>query len=118
MRRWAAANASAVNVDRETVKFLNHTFKTSRSDWPATWRNWLLEAQDRMGARQGAPPESFRERDARVQSARVAEFTGGLVSARPKAEVIDVTARTVDRTDLLEDGSDLRRGLAAAVGRA
>lgn len=43
----AEASAPGVNVARELAKFKDHTFKTARSDWPATFRNWLRDAADR-----------------------------------------------------------------------
>jgi hypothetical protein len=43
----AEVAAPGVNVARELAKFRDHTFKTARSDWPATFRNWLRDAADR-----------------------------------------------------------------------
>lgn len=46
MREWATANVPSVNVDRETLQFVDHhtargsTFK----DWPAAWRTWMRNA--------------------------------------------------------------------------
>lgn len=51
MRRWAAQNCPAVDVDRSTTKFVNHfraaTRNATKLDWEATWRNWLMNDQDR-----------------------------------------------------------------------
>lgn len=51
MRRWAADNCPAVDVDRSTTKFVNHfraaTRNATKLDWPATWRNWLMNDADR-----------------------------------------------------------------------
>lgn len=52
MRRWAATGAPAVDVDRATEKFVNfYRAKTGKDatklDWSATWRNWLMNDQDR-----------------------------------------------------------------------
>lgn len=44
MRAWATQNAPGVDVAAETAKFLDHTFATARTDWPATWRNWMRKA--------------------------------------------------------------------------
>ena len=41
---WAAAECPGVDVGAETAKFLDHTFATARTDWPATWRNWIRRA--------------------------------------------------------------------------
>lgn len=35
-------------IEREWSKFSDHTFKTARKDWDATWRNWAREAADRQ----------------------------------------------------------------------
>ena len=44
---FAEVAVPGVNVARELAKFRDHTFKTARSDWPATFRNWLRDAADR-----------------------------------------------------------------------
>jgi hypothetical protein len=54
MREWAAKEAPGVDVDREFAKLRDHTFATAKTDWPATWRNWIREAFDRVKARPGA----------------------------------------------------------------
>lgn len=41
MRAWAEAERPNVNIDSATAAFRDHTFATARSDWPATWRNWI-----------------------------------------------------------------------------
>lgn len=51
MRAWAAENAPDVDLQRETAKFRDHEFAKGRTDWPATWRNWMREAQDRVASR-------------------------------------------------------------------
>ena len=50
LREFARSEAPKANVEREFAKFLDHTFKTSHSDWPATFRNWLRNASDRSPA--------------------------------------------------------------------
>jgi hypothetical protein len=61
MREWAARSTPGVEVDLETAKFRDHTFRTAISDWPGTWRNWLRRAfQDRPVARAG-PSDRRRE---------------------------------------------------------
>ncbi len=44
MLEWAWAEAPGVNVTAETAKFLDHTFATAKTDWMATWRNWIRKA--------------------------------------------------------------------------
>jgi hypothetical protein len=58
MREWCATDVPGVDVDRETQRFMDHTFKTARSDWPGTWRNWLREAHDRLPRARDAPRKS------------------------------------------------------------
>lgn len=43
----AAIRAECPDVDlaAETRKFRDHEFARARSDWPATWRNWMRKAQ-------------------------------------------------------------------------
>jgi chorismate mutase len=48
LQAWAAKECPGVNLDRETAKLRDHTFKTARSDWPSVWRNWMREAFDRL----------------------------------------------------------------------
>lgn len=56
MREWATKEAPGVDVDRETAKMRDHTFSKAKTDWPATWRNWIREAFDRLQSRPGAKP--------------------------------------------------------------
>jgi hypothetical protein len=90
----------------------------TKLDWEATWRNWVRDERKPFTPRQQSPPQSFARSDARDKAARVAAFTGNLVNDKSlSAEVIDVTPRTLDRSDLLEDDRDLRLGMASDVGR-
>lgn len=52
MIKWAREKTPHVDGRRETEKFINHwTAKAGREavkvDWPATWRNWMLTAEER-----------------------------------------------------------------------
>lgn len=51
MRAWAAEHAPGVDVDRATTKFRNHAEANDRRqrDWPAAWRNWLLNEKPTTG---------------------------------------------------------------------
>jgi uncharacterized protein YdaU (DUF1376 family) len=51
----------------------------AKLDWEATWRNWCRNANT-IGTGGGL---SFKERDHNLACARVAEMTGGLLSAKP-----------------------------------
>ena len=58
MRAWAAVECPLVDIDAETATMRDHEFADARSDWPATWRNWLRREQkhaQRTAARSGPP---------------------------------------------------------------
>lgn len=51
MVTWAKTNAPNVDGKRETEKFINYWraktgAQATKLDWPATWRNWLMTAQE------------------------------------------------------------------------
>lgn len=61
MRAFAQTRAPDVRIDLETEKFRNYWTALAGSkgvklDWPATWRNWMLRAQEDRHARTGRPP--------------------------------------------------------------
>ena len=73
MVAWARANCPNVDGQRETMKFINYwQAKAGRDgvklDWPATWRNWMMNAAER--APQGKPTTGDKMRDtmARAQA--------------------------------------------------
>lgn len=41
-------------------KFQNHEFKTPRSDWDATWRNWAIGEAEKYANRPSPPPDTSR----------------------------------------------------------
>ncbi|MGL4651555.1 MAG: DUF1376 domain-containing protein [Caldilineaceae bacterium] len=92
MRAWAAKEAPGVDVLHETLRFKDHTFATAKTDWPATWRNWMRSAFERKAPSVNGA-ETALERSARL---RMAEITGGLASrrppgaAKPLADIIDL----------------------------
>jgi hypothetical protein len=45
MRLEMATECPGIDLDQETRKLRDHTFKAARSDWPATWRNWMRNAK-------------------------------------------------------------------------
>lgn len=60
MVTWARENCPQVDGRTETEKFVNHwRSKTGKDatklDWPATWRNWMLNSRDRYGAARASP---------------------------------------------------------------
>ncbi len=58
MRVWAAQNAPGVDVDRATASFRDWEFKSSKSDWLATWRIWLRK--EKPGAQSGRQAVDLR----------------------------------------------------------
>lgn len=54
MLAWAEGEFPAVDLAAATAKFRDHTFSTARSDWPATWRNWIRTEAEFKASR--APP--------------------------------------------------------------
>lgn|GEM_PF-6073172 len=65
MREWATERAPAVDLVFETEKFVNYWRGTggTKADWVATWRTWMLKAQEDANRRprnkqQAADPDS------------------------------------------------------------
>lgn len=82
---WAAERAPHVDPRLETEKFINHWKGKAgkdavKLDWPATWRNWMLNAEERAPRFNGnghhpAPPVPTDER--RADSVRLAAKWAG-----------------------------------------
>jgi len=51
-----ALGLTASGVSFEFAKFRDHEFAKGKSDWPATFRNWLREAAQRQGGGEAAAP--------------------------------------------------------------
>lgn len=75
MVAWAVEHCPEVDGRTETQKFVNYwQAKTGKDatklDWPATWRNWLLNARDRYGSGARASPNGVKPSttDARVSA--------------------------------------------------
>jgi hypothetical protein len=58
------AECPGVDIEAATRKFLDHTFRDARSDWLATWRNWIRGEKSRNGTR----PTRFEENQARLKA--------------------------------------------------
>lgn len=88
---WAKHEHPGVELEHELAKFRDNTFRTPRSDWDATFRNWIREASDRWKARNGprvaGAPATAGAREAARKAARVAEMTGGLLRDTPPPPV-------------------------------
>jgi hypothetical protein len=80
-REEEAALAASLGLDGEwqAEKMRDHTFSTPRSDWDATYRNWLRDAVDRGQARNGngrhssAPPRAAVDEADRMEPADLVE---------------------------------------------
>ena len=96
-----AEECPLVDIEQQTAIFRDHTFKTARTDWVATWRNWMRTKQERiveLGHTPGAPKESFAERDERMAAERYREATGQTArTERPMGEVIDITPKRISK---------------------
>lgn len=90
MRAWAAADAPGIDVDRETAKFRDHTFKTAHSEWGGAWRNWIRRAFESLSPPSRASPRSFREQDAAANAERISRMTGGLLGKRPAQGTLEI----------------------------
>lgn len=49
LRTWAAANAPGVDVEAQTAAFRDYEFRNGKTDWAATWRNWMRKAKPANG---------------------------------------------------------------------
>ncbi len=83
LRAWGAENCPLVDLDFETAKFHDCTFKTARSDWPGTWRNWMRKAQQDASERPPHVVPTYRERDAEHAAQRAAELAPGVARRTP-----------------------------------
>jgi hypothetical protein len=63
MTAWAREQAPAVNVGRETEKFINYwsakSTDATKLDWEKTWKNWMLTAAERMPFNGRASPGGY-----------------------------------------------------------
>lgn len=56
MRSWAKAECKAADVDAETAAFRDHEWRSAKTDWAATWRNWMRRASTwKPSALNGSP---------------------------------------------------------------
>lgn len=96
------AECPLVDIGAQTAIFRDHEFQKPKTDWVATWRNWMRTKQERLteSAQQagGAPKESFAERDERIAAERYREATGQTTqSVKPMGEVIDITPKRISK---------------------
>jgi hypothetical protein len=69
---WAQAQGFRVNLDVETSRFRDYTFKRPITDWPGAWRNWIRNAAE-FGAKK-APQHQPATGDATPAWALAAGF--------------------------------------------
>ena len=92
-KRAPVTGTVVAEAESEALK-AGMTFEAFLRVWCARGSQGLQADWLKPHERNCGPPQTFKERDAEIASARMAEFAPG-VAARPKqtAEVIDVTAR-------------------------
>lgn len=56
----AEPQLTAGEIERELAKFRDHTFGTARSDWSATFRNWIRRAAERTPRNARSDPGTIR----------------------------------------------------------
>jgi len=113
LTEWAESASPLVNIDLETAKLRDHTFKNAISDWPGAWRNWMRKSQQDADARRSrsnqspsTAQKSFAQQDREAGWARWEEMTNEVHPDRIKAQqqsldqrsVIDITPRTLELT--------------------
>lgn len=75
LKRWAMETRPDLDVDLEIEKFRDHEFKDPRSNWDATFRNWIRNARRDM-ARSPITPAKKRESAAREVYAQLLREQG------------------------------------------
>jgi hypothetical protein len=84
MRDWAISEGLLIDIDAETRVFKDHTFTSAKSDWLATWRNWIRRAN---GFKQKSgiltQKESFKEKDAKAARELYERVTGKVHPENP-----------------------------------
>jgi hypothetical protein len=75
LREWAWKNCPAVDVEAETEAFKDYTFASGKTDWIATWRNWMRKAVKSGKSR----PTRYEENMARLNAWEPKESTNVLL---------------------------------------
>ena len=99
---WAARTAPDVNIGAETERFTDYWVAAPgqrgvKTDWTATWRNWMRKAQEQAPAQDrpapspvGGAPDAVRAARAEIAGlladGRVYEVGAGQLSVLPEAE--------------------------------
>jgi hypothetical protein len=71
MKKWASEKAPDVEINTATEKFIDHWRAKAgvaalKTDWPATWRNWLRSDQERAPQRGHPAPQTNAQRNLSV----------------------------------------------------
>ena len=93
LRDWAKAKAPHADLQLETDKFRDHTFKNPITDWPGAWRNWMrncVPAAAPPPRGQPAEPDWRREQRERTQQAAPYAVRQTRKPINPVDEVTDV----------------------------
>jgi hypothetical protein len=119
LRQWAVNAHPAVNLQAETAKLRDHTFKSAISDWRGAWRNWIRRADENAPKARGSPLETPHQRHMRERMAQFAPSAAVRAPEAPKqtqlTEVIDVTSRTLGGSDIHPPDDGFRPRLSGAV---
>ena len=101
LKAWAEEECPGVDLVKQTATFRDYTFKTARSDWPSTWRNWMRKAcefsQPARANPQARPPTAAQMAMAQACPSLVAPHLQQYAPQQPAyAEVINADARLLD----------------------
>lgn len=78
MLRWARENCPSINVARETEKFINYWQskggrEACKLDWVKTWKNWMLNADERAPRSNGSATAGRRQEQTDSMFGRAAQ---------------------------------------------
>lgn len=104
LRLWAHQNAGGLDLELELAAMKDHEFAKPRSDWEATFRNWLRTAMKRGGARaSAAAPGRQTSHDRRASTMagltagrRGIEHGDGRPEPPDDEDIVEIDARRVD----------------------
>jgi uncharacterized protein YdaU (DUF1376 family) len=74
MRLWAKQEGLDADLDAETRIFLDHEFEKPKSNWPATWRNWIRNAEKYHSKTNGSKPKQKDILDQLLEQAEAEEM--------------------------------------------
>lgn len=77
MRQWAKQKVPGLDIDEETEAMKDHEFVPGRTDWEATWRNWMRRSY-KFQYRFKQPEKSVQAARELVQSGEMAQLIARL----------------------------------------